>query len=325
MKKSEIISKLKALVIAVNTYNPVLSFTEQYVITQNNYLQVMVPNTFGIKDITVDAQILQKTLQKFPADDVVFEIKGDTLQIKHKKKTAWLSLLEDKVMEFQDIPEKYIPLPETFIECMQICIPICSTDNTFPAVKGILIKEDGRCYATDRKRIIHQQIGLSLDESILLSAEELVHILPHEPLEIAIQEHAIWFKTSEDILFRMNRLNLDYPDAQSIFESLKLSTQETTLPIETKHALNAVRVFTDGLVDLQYTKRALQIECNTIHGGYKEKFGLKDNTLELSFSISVALLEDLVSNEIAFNITKDNRVYFNTGTVQYIGMLQIAK
>ncbi|HSW88088.1 MAG TPA: DNA polymerase III subunit beta [Candidatus Saccharimonadales bacterium] len=256
--------------------------------------------------ITIPAKLFLELVNSLPADKVVLQTKGTTVEVicrRVKSNLAGLSHEEFPTL-FEDRGEPVITLAQENIRkyFSRVCFA-ASTDTTRPALSGILLqkKEEGYLLvATDGYRLSLQK-NISIEENaakadeqpILIPARVIREVLSEKGSEstsifISRQNNQVLFEHAESLLIG-RLIEAEYPKYQKIIPA-DFSTKIFFDRDEMQKAIKTCAIFareTANIIKLSIKKDAVVVSANTPSVG--------DNVVEVESKLEGE------ENEIAFN------------------------
>ncbi len=335
MKKNELLHALQYLQKATTNRELIpqathLVLQDDIMRTYNGDISVRVPFKTGVTG-AVPFDLFYKFVDKFNRDEFEMSVADSKIWLQHKKQKAWFLMQQEIILS--DIHESqeftWSKLPDDFWDTCSLAAEVCSKDVSEIALTCIQVNSSGIVYGTDKKRILKATLSEELNHSFLFIADDFKKIAPFQPSQYSITDNWIHFLVDENIIMSSRRVLGDYPPVASFFNIGK-DVGKSVFPDGVIDAFECLELFsknelaTDGLLLVEFSKKRLKLSSNTDIGGYEETMPIKDNTLELSFSIIPYVLHSIVTKNLGF-IIEGEKIYFSGENWQYVSVLKISE
>jgi len=272
--------------------------------TWNGEISVSCPFESGIAG-AVRGDELYHLLNKWKEDDVSVEQKDDHLLLKCGRGRAGLKI-QETILPIPDIVVdnlKLIPLPNNFLQAVNLCLFSASRDATRPDLCSINF-EDGKAMSCDNFRItevILEEVESDQTVSFLFPADIAANMLKikNDPKVMAIDDGWMHLFDDNGVVFSFREIEVDYPD---LTEFMITEGEQVKFPTDLTEALERAAVLAktefelDMLVSLKFTKDMLTIRGEGEVGWFEEDIKIKYDGPDLNVMIHPKFLADILGH-----------------------------
>lgn len=291
------------------------AFLENKIATYNDEISVSYP----IKGIelqgAVRAEELYELLRKIDSEEIDVEINGDELLFKAGKLKAGLVFQSEIHLPLDEVNEEknWKELPEEFTHDLMFVKDSCSRDMS-QRVLTCVHATDSFLQASDGFQIMKlTQAGWPLDD-YLIPAEHISEIHKVEPTHVAETSGWLHFKNPNGTEISARILVDSFPNTDDFFG---VKGEKIIFPKEMSKILERAMVFSkreqsvDEVIDIKLKGGKALIHGENNYGWFEEKTVVKHKGDEISFSISPALLKNILS--------RSNKCIVGDEKLQFVG------
>ncbi len=302
------------------------AFIENEVVTYNDYISVSHPISLKIRG-TVPAVEFYSLLKKMKSKEVEIIQKENEILIKSKNAKAGIIIQEDVKLPLDEVKAEYKwkELPPSFMEGLNTCKGVCSSDLANPVLTGIHCRPDGIQEASDNFSIIQYYGEKVRLRSFIIEATMVPHIRSIEPTHAARTRGWIHFKNENKTMLHCRVLEDDFPDLAVHLDAKII--KEVEFPKGMLEALEKAHVFAkrDKLGDeeilIRLVNDSLTIKGQSEIGWYEETTKLNYKGTDIEFTITPNLLENVLKRNEKLHLCKD-RVMIKASDYTYLALLQ---
>lgn len=264
---------------------------------------------FGVEfDGAIDADILLKLLNKTKDDELEIEIVKDEMKIKGKKFETGIKHDPEIKLPLDDVEmpddEDFVEVPDNFSQLLKLACLTASKTLSEALLTCVHLCED-RIESCDNDRITVCHLDVDLESDVLVSARNLLEIAKENIEAFAFDDTWAHFKTKEDVLLSCRLYNEEYVDLSEFIPEEE--GEAIQFPEQLAEALDRADVFSkdsvsmEKIIKVSIKKKKMEIFAANESGWIKEKDKVKYSGPELSFSINIDFLRDILkmTNEIS--------------------------
>lgn len=315
----------------IHTYNDNISVSIPFLITDKNN-----GNVSG----AIKAKDFYNLLNRYSGDSIHLIPKKDKWILKSENAVAELTLLEntliDKVKGLFDDKNKYINIPEKFIEGISICL----FSSNKSVLAGIFV-ENEIITSTDEIRINWYNVGVSINNSFWIADEAAKELIKLNNLKsISISDSWVHFKTEDKTIFSCKRLNQENYPIKMIKDLVERNQKEKTdisnkLPEGLMAAINRAAALSTNIesfdtIKLTFSNENIEVYSERASGKYTETVAwekpLKREIESISIFVDYAMIENGIKYSKSFYLkkTKDQKkesmkiIFSNPNGIQLI-------
>jgi len=320
-------------------------FHDGFIHTYNDNISVSIP--FPILDKSnnpvsgaIKAKDFYNLLNRYSGDTITLIPKLDKWLLKSENAVAELTLLEntliDKVKGLSDTKNKYINIPEKFIEGISICL----FSSNKSVLAGIFV-ENEIISSTDEIRINWYNMVTSINNSFWITDEACKELVKLNNLKsISISDSWVHFKTEDKTIFSCKRLNQENYPIKMIKELVERNQKEKTdisnrLPEGLMAAINRAAALSTNIesfdtIKLTFSNENIEVYSERTSGKYTETVAwekpLKREIEPISIFVDYAMIENGIKYSKSFYLkkTKDQKkesmkiIFSNPNGIQLI-------
>lgn len=301
------------------------AFSGGLVVTNNDETYCVATHPFGDKFTgAVPAKPLLEILRKLPDDEIDVTMGESGLILKGKggrrgeiRREAEVLLDVSKL----ERPDKWSPLPEDFVEAVDLVQSCCSRDGE---ISEVCVHVHSKWIeACDSVQLCRYRVKTGVKQPVLLRRESVRHVVTLGMTEFAEGNSWFHFRNANGLQLSCRRYLEDYPDWT---EYLKVDGEKVDLPKGLKETLERASIFLDGTDEEQRKVRVellpgkLRITGTGVHGRWSEPKKTNYEGRPLSFLASPTMLTELSAKHNACEAAED-RIKVDGGKWRFIACL----
>lgn len=303
------------------------AFINGRVVTYNDEISISHPVEELEISGAVQAEELHKLLNRLKEDEIEVEIKGNEFLLESGRTKAGLTLQEEIKLPLEEIGEtgRWKTIPEDFLKYVRRAMATCSNDMSRPVLTCVHVNTEGIIEGSDGFRITHCQLGNEMPvKTFLLPASAAVQVVQIEPMQIAIGNGWIHFRTEKDTILSCRVFEDKFPDTSSF---MKVEGVEITLPKQIDEILERAAVFAkrdhflDESVTITIENKHITVSSKSDAGWFTESARIRYNDSPITFSITPYLLQDILK-ETKVCMICENRLKFEGAGWEHITTLR---
>ncbi len=276
---------------------------------------------------------MRAILSKLKDDEIEIDVDAEAKQLKASSKGRSfgihmeldIHLAIDKV----ESPDKFRKLPESFTEAIIRLASCASTDSQKYHITCVQMTKKW-AEATDNNQAMRYDMGLPLQEPILVRASSLRHLKMVTPRSMAVTKSWIHFKNEVGLRISIRR-DADTEDKfPNISKVLEFTGDSITLSKGISEACERAEVFSSEDAEqnmVQVTLRTgkpMIIRGTGVSGWYREPRKVDYSGPDITFMISPALLAALVTESLPTKVC-GNRLIMKSESLSYCVALEQEK
>ncbi len=306
------------------------AFVGNQVVTYNDEISISHPVP-GM-DVTgaVKAQALFGFLNKVKTDVIDMEWQDNQVIIKAGRAKAGLVFEAQVKLPLQEEIgniNKWMALPDKFIEALKLCYPCTSKDMSRPIITCVHIS-DNIVEASDTFQIIRYTLPAKVPgvKSVLIPANSIRELIRYAIIEMAVSGSWVHFRTEDGTIFSTRTIEGVFPDTTPFLE---INGDEFLFPDTMKGALDKASIFsrndlTPGeipTVSIQVTDARITVIAKNDHGWFEEKLKSSFQGRSFTFFIGIEFLITLFDRLQTCIISQD-KIGFSGKNWQHIISIQ---
>ncbi|MHA1344932.1 MAG: hypothetical protein ACTSO3_00895 [Candidatus Heimdallarchaeaceae archaeon] len=325
IKRTELITVLNNLKCALTT-NEILEQSNAFVFQDgticsfNGEIFASAKYDIGIeKDFAISGSDLIKLLENYPDENIIITLKNKELLIKGKRKRAGITIFEEILLPYKEVPEmgKFKKIKKGFFHNILQCARICGRDHTNPKTTHVHLSSD-LIEATDRYRIFRIDTETGFNKDAMIPADSIISIGNKEIVKAGIKDNWLHMISSEKVRYSIRCAEMEYFEDGMIDSIIKVNKKSIgRFPKGIIQTLERSQVMrgNDGLgvAHITLKKGIVIIKTSKENGWYEEKSPARYSGKPISFIVSVDFLKDILSKtlniifgESKIKIEKDN-------------------
>ncbi len=280
-------------------------FDKKTVRTFNDSVNVQHAFKSGITG-AIKADEFFRLVNKFKDEKIDLTVENSQLLIKGKNTEAALSIDEEIKLPELKIPgmnsKKWMKLPESFLDGIQICIFSASKNMIRPELTCLCVK-DKYIFSTDSFRATVWDMKDEVDQDFLLPASAAAELKKYNPVKYMIDDNWLHFVNSEKTHFSCRLMSgLDKFPIEIIEKMMEVDGKEIALPDSLQDVLDRVQTLVsadfevDRFVTVKIQKNALICHGKGPLGWVKEKVKIKYDGEEIEIKVQPTMLIQILEH-----------------------------
>jgi hypothetical protein len=269
----------------------------------------------------VSAAPLISLLQKLTNEEIEIEPKESSLLVKAKNKRASIRMEKEILLPMDAIetPKEWKPLPEDFIEAIDLTQQCASEDASNFAICCIHITPK-YLEATDNFQLTRYKIKTGVKENVLVKQNSIKHIVQLGMSEFCETESWMHFRNKQSgLYFTCRRWVEEFPD---MTEFLQVEGDSLKIPKGIGDTVDKAEIFSSedpdkNEVEVEIRPGKMRIKGKGQSGWYQEMKSLQYSGKPLVFHISPKLLVQ-VSNRANECFVSADRLKIDGGKFVYV-------
>jgi len=303
INKKDLIDALKSVKPGVSSKEIIehsnhFVFTGDAIRSYNDQISIYKPMKTEING-AVKANEFYELISKLNAKEIDIDVDMGQIHIKAGKTKAKISIEEEYSTPIIDIDkiDKWIKLPEGFLDAISFCLFSAGSDMTIPALTNINIKQD-RVISSDRFRITRYVMDKKIKKAMLLPALAASSLIPYKPTSYSVEPGWLHFTNEDDVCFSCRTTDADYPAVDNFFD---IDGEEVTLPGTLKDTIDRVKILAktdfdqDLKIKISLTKGTLTCKGEGKLGSVEESVRVKYKGNPIEVFIHPGFLQDILS------------------------------
>ena len=330
LNREELLTKLKSVQAGIATREAIeqsscFAFLKGEVVTYNEEIACRHKADVGFEG-SVQAAPLLALLEKLPEDEITIATKKGILLVVGNKKEADVRMEKEVTLPIKvvDKPGKWRPLPEEFLEAIEVAAQCVGKDQSEFRSTCVHITPKF-IEACDRYQLLRYPLKTKLDSPLLVRGSAIIQAIPLNVVEYSKTNEWIHFRNSDKLVFSCK--SYDASEYADMSRHLKCKGRKTTLPKGIDEAIDRANVFSSdtaetNVITIELTKDKLKILGRGNSGRYRETRKVKYNGKDISFAIAPTLMKEVVSRHTDCVVSKD-RLTATTGKYTYVSSLRV--
>lgn len=267
------------------------------VVTFNDEIAVSHPLPDGLDELhgAVRAKELFSFLSKFKKHELELELNKKEMLLKTKRSKSGIMFEMDINLPLDEmgVPEKWMKLPNDFVEGVKTCSISVGSDMTAPALCCIHL-HNGFIESTDNHRITRYELSKkAFKKGLLIPATSLRLIENYHPIKYAVTDGWVHFISDNDVMYSCRTFDDVFPDIAQFLDVI--SGKAVMFPDETVDIINRVSVFSssdiqNAEVEINIKKNWIEFRCQNDIGHSEEKTRIKYNGPSITMRMNPTFL-----------------------------------
>lgn len=302
-------------------------FAGETVYTFNDSVSVSCPVPEIDFEGEVNATELLGFISRAKGKEVTIVVEDSVLMLTSGKATAGLALKEDSTLPIDSIGEisKWEPIDAQFLKAISFVRNACGKDFTRPILTCVHVAGE-IIEGSDGYRVAVVTLPVKVPvNTFLLPAVVVPYVIAINPTFISLGTAWVHFKTENDVVLSCRIFEDTFVDTTPY---RKHQGQDIVFPDNILEILNRAIVFNsndagnNAYVQVDVAANKIEVSSKSETGWFKEKAKIDYKGDELSFMITVALLQDILKQTKTAKYAK-TILTFSFDNHLYVTMLRV--
>lgn len=274
----------------------------------------------------VPAKSFLELLRKLPEDEIDIDVVEGELVVKGKKRRSGFRMEKEILLPVEgvEVPKKWKPLPDDFLEALSIVWPSAGADESQFILTCVHI-QPGCIEACDNFQLIRYPIDTGMKESVLIRRESVRHISGLGMTEFAETDNWLHFRDPSGLVLSCRRYMEEYLNMDGVFKGEGVTM---VLPKGLADAVEKAEIFSSEVVDggvvVELREGRLKLGGRGPSGWYAEVKKVSYDGDPIGFVIAPRLLKEIVSRTNECQVA-EGRLYVDGGKFSCVFCTEVPK